>query len=186
MKPPYTPEKLREWYPHRFNAPKIADSAFIAPGAHVYGDVEIGAESSIWFNSVLRGDVNFIRVGERTNIQDNSVIHVSYKALPTLIGSDVTVGHSVTLHACTVQDFALIGMGSVVLDGADIGEFSLIGAGSLVTQNTKIPPRCKAFGRPAKVVAELTDQEVEALRFSAGHYVALSRTYLDPASTPSS
>lgn len=150
----------------------------IAPGAQVHGDVEIGAESSVWFNSVIRGDVNYVRIGERTNIQDLSMIHVSYQASPTIIGNDVTIGHSVVLHACTIRDFALIGMGSIVLDDVEVGEFSLIGAGTLLTQKTKIPPRSKVIGRPGKVVGELTDAEIEKLRFSAGHYVRLSRTYL--------
>lgn len=170
--------ELKKLYPHRFNPTQVDPTAFVADTARVLGDVHVGKYSSIWFNVVLRGDVNYIRVGERTNVQDGSIIHVSYKASPTILGNDVTIGHSVTLHACTVRDFALVGMGSVILDDAEIGEFALIGAGSLVTQKTKIPPRCKALGRPAKVVGELTDAEIEKLRFSAGHYVRLSRTYL--------
>lgn len=104
-------------------------------------------------------------------------MHESFKASPCIIGNDVTVGHSVVLHACTIGNFALIGMGSVVLDDAEIGEFVLLGAGSLVTQGTKIPARSKAFGRPAKVVGQLTDEEIEKLRFSANHYVELAKTY---------
>lgn len=164
-------------YPHRFATPKIHTQALIFPGAQVWGDVEIGSESSIWFNSVVRGDVNYIRIGDRTNVQDLSMIHVSYKASPTIIGNDVTIGHSVVLHACTIRDFALVGMGSTVLDDVDIGEFVLLGAGSLVTQGTKIPARSKAFGRPAKVVGTLTDEEIERLRFSARHYVNLAKSY---------
>lgn len=164
-------------FPCKFRMPKIDPSVFVAPGAHVIGDVEIGKDSNIWFNAVLRGDVNYIRIGEKTNIQDLTMIHVSYKASPTIVGNGVTVGHSVILHACTVKDYALIGMGSVVLDDVEIGELSLIGAGSLVTQGTKIPPRSKAFGRPAKVVAELTQKEIDHLRWSADHYVRLSRSY---------
>jgi carbonic anhydrase/acetyltransferase-like protein (isoleucine patch superfamily) len=165
-------------YPHRYIKPKIESSVFVAPGAHVIGDVQIGKESSIWFNTVVRGDVNFVRIGERTNIQDCSLIHESYKTHPCIIGDDVTVGHSVILHACTVGNFSLIGMGSIVLDAAEIGEFVLLGAGSLVTQGTKIPSFSKAFGRPAKVVGKLTEEEIERLKFSAAHYVQLASTYL--------
>ncbi|MBY0369124.1 gamma carbonic anhydrase family protein [bacterium] len=173
-------------YPHRFATPKIHTSALVFPGAQVWGDVHIGAEASIWFNSVVRGDVNYIRIGDRTNIQDLSMIHVSYKASPTIIGNDVTVGHSVVLHACTIKDFALIGMGSTILDDAEIGEFVLLGAGSLVTQGTKIPAGKKAFGRPAKVVGDLTDEEKERLRFSARHYVNLAKSYTSALAKTSS
>jgi carbonic anhydrase/acetyltransferase-like protein (isoleucine patch superfamily) len=150
----------------------------VAPGAHVIGDVVLGKESSVWFNTVLRGDVNYIRIGERTNIQDLSLVHESYKKSPTIVGNHVTVGHSVILHACTVGDFSLVGMGSVVLDDAEIGDFVLLGAGSLVTQGAKIPSGMKAFGRPAKVVGPITDEEREFLKWSAEHYVQLARTYL--------
>ncbi len=168
---------MTEKYPHKFNPSKIHPTAFCAPGSHVIGDVHIGAESSLWFNSILRGDVNFIRVGDRTNIQDLTMVHVSYQASPCIIGNDVTVGHSCVLHACTVKDFALIGMGSIILDDAEIGEFVMLGAGSLVTQRTKIPPRTLAFGRPAKVIRELNEEEIQELRFSASHYVQLAKTY---------
>lgn len=139
--------------------------------------MEIGEWSGIWFNTVARGDVNYIRIGARTNIQDLSLIHVTSQGNPTIIGDDVTVGHSCVIHACTVGNFSLVGMGSVLLDGAELGEFVLLGAGSLVTANTKIPPYTKAFGRPAKPVKELTPAEVEHLKFSAGHYVKLLKTY---------
>lgn len=171
---------LKTLYPFKYRTPKISPSVFLAPGSHVVGDVEIGDGASIWFNTVLRGDVNFIRVGERTNIQDLTMVHVSFRANPTLIGSDVTVGHSSILHACTIGNFALIGMGSVVLDEAEIGDFVLLGAGSLVTQKTKIPSGTKAFGRPAKVVGDLTEKEIAALRFSAAHYQKLAESYRKP------
>lgn len=168
---------LKSLFPHRYRKPEVDPSVFVAAGAHILGDVQIGKESSIWFNCVLRGDVNAIRIGERSNIQDMSLIHVTHKGSPAIIGNDVTVGHGVILHACTIKDFALIGMGSVILDDAEIGEFVLLGAGSLVTQKTKLPARSKAFGRPAKVVGELSEAEIESLRLSAGHYVKLARTY---------
>lgn len=174
----YDPKELQKHFPHRFKKPSYDSSVFVAEGARVLGDVEIGKESSIWFNTVVRADVSYVKIGERTNIQDNSVIHETFPKSPTIIGNNVTVGHSVILHACTVADYALIGMGSIVLDEAEIGEFVLIGAGSLVAQRTKIPSGMLAFGRPAKAIRPLTDEEKEKLKFSAEHYVKLSRTYL--------
>ena len=170
-------EELKALYPHRYNKPKISGSAYCAPGSHVHGDVWVGDYASVWFGAVMRGDVNYIRVGNRSNVQDNSVVHVTYKGHPTIIGDDVTIGHSVVLHSCTVGNHALIGMGSVVLDGAEIGEFVMLGAGSLVTQNTKIPAGMTAFGRPAKVVSAISDEERAFLEFSAKHYVKVARTY---------
>lgn len=164
-------------FPFFDRSPKIDPSVFLAPGAHVYADVTVGRDSSVWFNSVVRGDVNFIRIGERTNIQDFCLVHVSHGTYPAIIGDDVTVGHSAVIHACTMGDRVLIGMGTVILDGAEIGDDVLIGAGSLITQRAKIPSGCKAFGRPAKVVAELTDEERKAIRVSAQRYVSLSRLY---------
>ena len=171
--------ELTELFPHRYHNPKIDPTAFVAPGVQLYGDVVIGQDSSLWFNSVLRGDVNFIRIGERTNIQDLSVVHVSYKGNPAIIGNEVTVGHSVIVHACTIGNSVLVGMGSVLMDEAEIGDFVIIGAGSLVTQKTKIPSGTKAFGRPAKVVGKLTQEEIERITWSANHYVKLSKTYMD-------
>ena len=164
-------------YPHRYIAPKIDPGALVLAGAQVMGDVHLAKDSSIWFNSVIRGDVNYIRIGERSNVQDLSMIHVSYKASPTIIGTDVTIGHSVVLHACTIGNFVLVGMGSVILDDAEIGDYSIIGAGSLVTQRTKIPPGSLAFGRPAKVVGQLSEAERARIEFNARHYVNLARSY---------
>ena len=164
-------------FPHRYNQAKIDPSAFIAPGAQVVGDVQIGKDASIWHNAVLRGDVHYLRVGDRTNIQDLSLLHASYETYPTIVGTDVTIGHSCIIHACTIGNFVLIGMGSIVMDGAEVGDFSIIGAGSLVTQRTKIPAYSKAFGRPAKVVGKLTEEEIEHLKWSADHYVHLAKTY---------
>lgn len=158
---------------------------WLAPGSAVVGDVVIGRDSGIWFNTVVRGDVNEIRVGERTNIQDLTMVHVSDRRAGTYIGSDVTIGHSCVIHACTIRDFALIGMGSVILDEAEIGEYVLLGAGSLVTEGKKIPSGTKAFGRPAKVVGELTEEEREQIRWSSRHYVRLARTYLAECPTRS-
>lgn len=172
-----TLESLQKRYPHRYKSPQLHPESWVAPGVQVHGDVVLGAESALWFNCVVRGDVNYIRIGERTNVQDLSLIHVTGDGHPTLIGNDVTIGHSCVIHACTIGNFALIGMGSCLLDGAEIGDYVLLGAGSLVTQNTKIPPFSKAFGRPAKVVGQITAAEKEYLEYSAANYVRLMQTY---------
>jgi carbonic anhydrase/acetyltransferase-like protein (isoleucine patch superfamily) len=177
--------ELQKIYPHRFKRPQIHSSVWLAPGSHVVGDTIIGRDSSLWFNSILRGDVNYIRVGERTNIQDLSMVHVSYQASPTIIGNDVTIGHSTIIHACTIGNFSLIGMGCVLMDEVEIGDYVILGAGSLVTQKTKIPSGTKAFGRPAKVVGELNEAERERIRFSSEHYCRLARAYLLALNEPS-
>lgn len=170
-------KQLQKRFPHKYLNPRIHADALILPSAKVMGDVEIGAGSSIWFNTVVRGDVNSIKIGENTNVQDTSILHASYHKSPTIIGSNVTVGHGVILHACTVADFVLVGMGSLVLDDAELGEFVLLGAGSLVTPGTKIPAYSKAFGRPAKVVGKLSEEEIERIRWNADHYVHLAKSY---------
>lgn len=170
-------EERKALFPHRFKSPQIHSSVLQAPGSHIFGDVTIGVDSSIWFNAVLRGDVNYIRIGERTNIQDLSMVHVTHEGAACIVGNDVTVGHSAILHACHVGNSVLIGMGSVVLDGAEIGDHVILGAGSLVTQGTKIPSGSKAFGRPAKVVAQLTPEELAYIKISAQRYVQLAKTY---------
>jgi carbonic anhydrase/acetyltransferase-like protein (isoleucine patch superfamily) len=165
----------------RGKRPQIDASAFVADSATVIGDVVIGARSSIWFGAVLRGDVFNIRIGEGTSIQDNSVIHVTRDQFATDIGDNVTVGHNVTLHGCTVGDLCIVGMGAVVLDEAHIGERCIIGAGALVTPGTRIPPGHLAVGSPARVKRELLDDELSWLESSAAHYVELVREYaLDP------
>lgn len=157
--------------------PRIASDVWVAPTASVIGDVTIGEGASVWFGAVLRGDVHTIRVGRGTNIQDNSVVHVTSGTHDTIIGEGVTVGHAVTLHGCRVDDRALIGMGSVVLDGALIGEEALVGAGSLVTPGTVIPPRTLAVGSPCRVKRPLTQAELEQVRRSGPHYSALAARY---------
>lgn len=158
--------------------PKIHETAFIAENAVIIGDVEIGAESSVWYGSILRGDVNYIRIGERANIQDASVIHVSTKTHPTVLEDEVTIGHSVTLHGCYIEKGCLIGIGSIILDGAHIGKNSLVAAGSLVTPNTKIPPNSLVMGSPAKVKRALSADEIEGLKKFWQNYILLSRMYL--------
>ena len=141
------------------------------------GAVEIGDDSSVWMNVVIRGDVNTIRIGWRTNIQDGTVIHVMRGTHPTTIGDDVTVGHMVMLHGCIVEDRCLIGMGAMLLNGAAIGHDSIVAAGTLVTEETKIPPRSLVMGRPGKVKRELTDEEVASIRDYAERYVGYKKDY---------
>ncbi len=157
--------------------PKIHESVFVAENATIVGDVEIGEDSSVWFGSILRGDVNFIRVGRRTNIQDGSIIHVSSKTHPTVLEDEVTLGHRVTLHGCHIETGCLIGIGSIILDGARVGRNSLVAAGSLLTPNTQIPPRVLVMGSPARVKRELSEDEVRDLERFWRNYVALSRVY---------
>jgi len=157
--------------------PTIPSSVFIAPSADVIGDVEIGEDSSVWFGTVIRGDVHTIRIGTRTNIQDLSMLHVTRKTHPLVIGNEVTVGHHVTLHGCTVKDRVLVGMGAVVLDGAVIGAQSIVGAGSLVTQGMQIPSGSLVFGNPAKVKRSLKAEELSFLAESAQNYVDLAGHY---------
>jgi len=158
-------------------SPKIHESAFVADDAVIIGDVEIGAESSVWFGSILRGDVNHISIGARTNVQDGSIIHVSRKTHPTILEDEVTLGHRVTLHGCHIETGCLIGIGAIVLDGVRVGRNSLVAAGSLVTPNTQIPPRSLVMGSPAKVKRELDDDEVKDLERFWQNYVSLSRIY---------
>ncbi len=166
--------------------PKLGKNTWVAESADVIGDVEIGDECSIWFGAIVRGDVHYIRIGDRTNIQDLSMIHVThYKkerkaddGNPTVIGNDVTIGHRVMLHGCTIEDACLIGMSATILDGAVIGKESIVGAGSLVTKNKIFPPRSLIVGSPAKVTRELTDEEVKELYASAKRYVKFKNEYV--------
>ena len=166
-------------HPFKGTKPKIDASALVVDSAQIIGEVTIGEESSVWFNAVIRGDVNHISIGKRTNIQDGCVLHVARKSLPLTIGDEVTVGHNATLHACTIGSQCLIGMAATVMDGAEIGERSIVGAGALVTPGTKIPPKSLVLGSPAKVKRELTDEEIRGIRESAANYVGDIETYLD-------
>jgi carbonic anhydrase/acetyltransferase-like protein (isoleucine patch superfamily) len=163
-------------YPYKDKYPKISDSAFIADYVTITGDVSIGDYSSIWFNTVIRGDVAPTIIGNRVNIQDNSVLHQSpNKTL--LIEDDVTIGHQVILHSSVIRKEALIGMGSVILDGAEIGEGAFVGAGSLVPPGKKIPPHSLAFGRPAKVVRPLTEEDKKDMARIRQDYVEKGQYY---------
>ncbi|OIP53094.1 MAG: gamma carbonic anhydrase family protein [Helicobacteraceae bacterium CG2_30_36_10] len=171
-------------YTFKGTMPKIGENSWIAPSADIIGDVACGNDCSIWFGCVVRGDVHYIKIGERVNIQDLSMIHVThYKkpdksdGNPTIIGDDVTIGHRVMLHGCTIENACLIGMSATILDGAVIGKESIVGAGSLVTKNKVFPPRSLIMGSPAKVVRELSDEEVKELYASAQRYVAFKKDY---------
>jgi carbonic anhydrase/acetyltransferase-like protein (isoleucine patch superfamily) len=163
-------------------APRIAASAFLAPGSVVAGDVEIGEGSSVWFQTVIRGDVNFIRIGARTNVQDHSVVHVRGGTNPTVIGDDVTVGHRAVLHGCTVQDRCLVGIGAIVLDGAVLETESMVGAGALVPPGMVVPSRKLVLGAPAKVRRDLTPDEIASFRATAARYAGLAARYRQGAS----
>jgi carbonic anhydrase/acetyltransferase-like protein (isoleucine patch superfamily) len=152
-------------------SPRIHPSVFLAPGCVVVGDVVLGADASIWFGAVVRGDVNSVRIGARTNIQDLAVVHVTGGTWPAVIGDEVTVGHQAVLHGCTVKDRCLIGIGAIVLDGAVVGEEAMVGAGALVPPGLVIPPRTLVMGSPARVKRALGEAELAGLRASAARYV---------------
>ena len=158
-------------------APRIAADAWVADDATVTGDVTLGPGASLWFGVVVRGDVNHVTIGARTNVQDLSVVHVTGGTHPTAIGEDVTVGHRAVLHGCTVHDRCLIGIGAIVLDGAEVGPEAMVGAGALVPPGMKVPPRTLVMGTPAKVKRPLTEAEVAHLRESAARYVEYAQRY---------
>jgi len=165
--------------PYDNKQPRFGARVFIADNAAIIGDVEIGDDSSIWFGTTVRGDVDVIRIGRNTNVQDNSTIHVTGGRFATTIGDDVTIGHGAIVHGCTIENGALIGMGSRVLDGAVIGESAMVGAGALVPPGMIVPPRMLVLGVPAKVKRPLTDDELAHLEESWKHYVALKEKYLE-------
>ena len=163
-------------YPFKDKYPLIAETAFIADYVTITGDVEIGEQSSVWFNSVIRGDVAPTRIGNKVNIQDNSILHQSPNN-PLILEDEVTIGHQVILHSCIVRKRALVGMGSIILDQAEIGEGAFIGAGSLVSQGKKIPPNTLAFGRPAKVIRELTQEDKKEMERIYTEYAEKGQYY---------
>lgn len=154
----------------------VGDEYFVAPTAAVIGRVSLGRDASVWFGTVLRGDSNHITIGDRSNVQDNSVIHVDSDA-PAIIGNDVTIGHAAVVHGCTIGDFTLIGINATILSHAVIGNYCLVGAGALITERKQFPDRSLIIGAPARRVRELTDAEVEMLKQSAAHYVAQGQRY---------
>jgi carbonic anhydrase/acetyltransferase-like protein (isoleucine patch superfamily) len=163
----------------REHEPQIHESAYIDESAQVIGDVHIGEQSSVWCNAVLRGDMYYIRIGNRSNIQDNSVVHTRTGEFPTVLEDEVTVGHSATLHGCYIERGALIGIGSIVLDDVRVGAQSLVAAGSLISPGTVIPPRSLVMGLPARVKRPLTDEEVEGLNAFWMNYVKYTSMYKD-------
>jgi carbonic anhydrase/acetyltransferase-like protein (isoleucine patch superfamily) len=163
--------------PYRGTVPTIHPTAFIEDTAVIIGDVHIGAESSVWFNAVVRGDVFYIRIGDRSNVQDGTVIHVSNGEHATILEDEVTIGHNVTLHGCYVERGSLIGIGSIVMDEVRVGHHSLVAAGSLLTPGTQIPPRSLVMGSPARVKRPLTDEEVAGLDQYWKNYVEYTKIY---------
>ncbi len=160
--------------------PCIDPSAFVAWGAVVLGEVELGPQVNVWYGCVLRGDINWIRVGARTNLQDGTIIHVGHKGPGTLVGADVVVGHRVVLHSCVVEDQALIGMGAVVLDHARVGRGAVVGAGSVVAPGQEIPPGVLALGVPAKIKRELTEDELARPLKVVNRYLRVTACHQDP------
>ncbi|HWH22403.1 MAG TPA: gamma carbonic anhydrase family protein [Allosphingosinicella sp.] len=178
-------------YPFGGITPQVHADAFVAPGARLVGDVEVGAEASIWYNCVLRGDVNRIRIGERTNIQDRSVVHVdspkegSAYGHPTLIGADVLIGHMAMVHGCILHDRAFVGLGSIVMDGCEIESDAMLAAGAMLTPGKRIPTGQLWAGRPAKYIRDLAPEELAAQRAGVAHYVGLAKAHREALRTAS-
>jgi carbonic anhydrase/acetyltransferase-like protein (isoleucine patch superfamily) len=162
-------------FPYKGIYPRIGENVFLASGVKIIGDVEIGNSSSIWYNTVIRGDVHYIRIGESTNIQDCSMLHVTNGKFPLNIGNKVTIGHSVSLHGCTFQDLCLIGIGAIVLDGAIVESNSMVAAGALVKQHFVVPSGKLVAGVPARVIRDLTDAEIKDIEAGAHRYVEYAR-----------
>jgi gamma-carbonic anhydrase len=164
--------------PIKGKTPVVDGSAYVDQSAQVIGDVEIGAESSVWMNVVIRGDVNTIRIGRRTNVQDLTMVHVNKDTHPTAIGNDVTIGHSAVIHGCTIEDRVLVGMGAILLNGVHVEADSVIAAGTLLTEGMRIPSRSLVMGRPGKVKRQLTDEEVAEIRWYSDVYVKYRLDYI--------
>lgn len=169
--------------PFQGKLPLLATDVYVAEGAKIVGDVSIGEKSTVWFNAVLRGDLAPIVIGKRCNIQDGVVGHVNTDQ-PLILGDGVSVGHAAIIHGCKIGDGTLIGMGAIVLNGADIGEYALVGAGSLVTENQVIPPRTLCLGSPAKVVRQLTEQDLQRMKRTTDSYVSKGEQYRSPQEEP--
>ena len=164
--------------PYRGQLPRIHPSAFIDDSAQVIGDVEIGENSSVWMCVVIRGDVNRIRIGRRSNIQDGTIVHVMKDTHPTIIGNDVTVGHAAVVHGCTIEDRCLIGMGAILLNGVVVGSGSIVAAGTLLPEGTVVPPRSLVMGAPGKVRRTLGDEDLAEIQMYADRYVAYRLDYM--------
>ena len=166
-------------YPYLDLYPSIAESVFLAPGVKIIGDVEIGEDSSVWYNSIIRGDVHYIKIGKLTNIQDCSMLHVTNGKYPLNIGNKVTIGHSVSLHGCIINDLCLIGIGAIILDGAVVEEKSIVAAGALVRQNFVVPGGKLVAGVPARVIRDLTKEEIDEFEISALRYKEYTKLTID-------
>jgi carbonic anhydrase/acetyltransferase-like protein (isoleucine patch superfamily) len=162
---------------HNGVTPRIDPAAYVHSSAQIIGDVHVGAQSSVWFNAVIRGDVFYVRIGERTNVQDNSTIHVTTDRWPTIVGDDATIGHNAVLHGCRIGNRCLIGIGAIVLDGCEVADDCIVAAGSLLTPGTKVEAGQLVFGSPARPVRRLEESELELLLASAGNYVANAERY---------
>ncbi len=163
--------------PYRGRLPTVHPTAYVDQSAQVIGDVEIGADSSVWMNAVVRGDVNFIRIGARSNVQDGTVVHVMHDTHPTRIGDDVTIGHAAIVHGCTIGHRVLIGMGATLLNGATVGDDSIVAAGTLLVEDMIVPPRSLVMGSPGKVRRTLSDEEVAEILEYAKRYVRYKKDY---------
>ncbi len=157
--------------------PKLHESVFVCEGAKIIGDVEIGKDSSVWFNAVVRGDVNYIRIGERTNVQDGCVLHNTYLKYPLIIGNGVTIGHAAVIHGCTLKDNVLIGMGAILLDNCVVNSNSFIAAGTLVRENFEVPSGVLVAGSPGKIIRDLTENEIAKIRKSSENYLMYVQNY---------
>ena len=164
--------------PYRGTTPRLHPSVFVDVSAQVIGDVEMGEASSVWMNAVVRGDVHWIRIGRRSNVQDNTVVHVQNGTHPTTIGDEVTIGHAAIVHGCTIGNRVLIGMGAILLNGSTVGEDSIVAAGSLLPEASRFPPRSLIMGSPAKVKRPLTDQEVAMILEFSDRYVNYRLDYM--------
>ena len=160
--------------------PRVAADAYVDPSAQVIGDVHVGPESSLWMNVVVRGDVNWIRIGRRTNVQDGTIVHVMRETNPTTIRDEVTIGHGAVVHGCTIDDRVLVGMGAILLNGVEVGSDCIIAAGTLLPEGMRVPPRSLVMGSPGKVRRPLTDDEVKSITWYADNYVKYRLDYLPP------
>lgn len=163
--------------PYQNIHPKIHESVLIAEGVYIIGDVEIGKDSSIWFNTVIRGDVNYIKIGERTNIQDLTMVHVTFKKFPTFIGNDVSIGHSAVIHGCRIKDNVVIGMGAKILDDSTVSSFSIVAAGAVVKERFVVPEGTLAAGVPARVMRDLRPDEIDKVKQNAKNYLYYVEQY---------
>ena len=164
--------------PYKGLLPRVHAGVFIDQSAQVIGDVEIGEASSVWMNAVVRGDVHWIRIGARSNVQDGTIVHVMTGTHPTTIGDDVTIGHGAIVHGCTLRGRILVGMGAILLNGVDVGEDSIVAAGTLLTEGMSVPPRSLVMGSPGKVRRELDDEEVASIRWYSERYVGYRLDYM--------